>query len=90
MSHAGWEPFIEPWPCSVLWQQQVASRLHQPRLKVEVRAKQRLDFNVTSVLLGKQQLHFASQVTSFNIMVLNWFFGFQILLSFRKVPAVWI
>ncbi|XP_067328891.1 intermembrane lipid transfer protein VPS13D isoform X8 [Anolis sagrei] len=48
---SGWEPFIEPWPCSVSWQQQSASRLHPPRLKVEVKAKHRLDINVTSVLL---------------------------------------
>lgn len=57
MTLPGWEPFIEPWPCSVLWQQQVASRLHQPRLKVEVRAKQRVDFNLTSVLLGELHFH---------------------------------
>lgn len=49
----GWEPFIEPWPCFVFWQQQVAGRLHRPRLKTEIRAKQRLDLNVTSVLLGE-------------------------------------
>uniref|UniRef100_A0A803TNC1 UBA domain-containing protein n=1 Tax=Anolis carolinensis TaxID=28377 RepID=A0A803TNC1_ANOCA len=48
---SGWEPFIEPWPCSVSWLQQSASRLHPPRLKLEVKAKHRLDINVTSVLL---------------------------------------
>ncbi|XP_077367984.1 intermembrane lipid transfer protein VPS13D isoform X2 [Festucalex cinctus] len=48
---AGWEPFIEPWPCFLSWQKQEASRLHPPRLKMAVRAKQRLDVNVTSVLL---------------------------------------
>uniref|UniRef100_A0A3Q2P4M1 Vacuolar protein sorting 13 homolog D n=1 Tax=Fundulus heteroclitus TaxID=8078 RepID=A0A3Q2P4M1_FUNHE len=46
-----WEPFIEPWPCFLSWQQQAAGRLHPPRLKVGVRAKQRLDVNITSVLL---------------------------------------
>ncbi|KAJ8370962.1 hypothetical protein SKAU_G00109900 [Synaphobranchus kaupii] len=48
---SGWEPFIEPWPCFLNWQQQAAGRLHPPRLKMGVRAKQRLDINITSVLL---------------------------------------
>ncbi|XP_030180696.1 vacuolar protein sorting-associated protein 13D isoform X6 [Lynx canadensis] len=48
---SGWEPFIEPWPCSVSWQQQAASRLHPPRLKLEAKAKPRLDINITSVLI---------------------------------------
>ncbi|XP_054629816.1 intermembrane lipid transfer protein VPS13D isoform X1 [Dunckerocampus dactyliophorus] len=48
---AGWEPFIEPWPCFLSWQQQAAGRLHPPRLKMSIRAKQRLDVNITSVLL---------------------------------------
>ncbi|XP_066494000.1 intermembrane lipid transfer protein VPS13D [Tiliqua scincoides] len=48
---SGWEPFIEPWPCSVSWQQQPASRLHPSRLKLEVKAKHRLDINITSLLL---------------------------------------
>ncbi|CAL8369136.1 unnamed protein product [Lota lota] len=48
---SGWEPFIEPWPCFLTWQQQAAGRLHPPRLKMAVRAKQRLDINITSVLL---------------------------------------
>ncbi|XP_024914858.1 vacuolar protein sorting-associated protein 13D isoform X3 [Cynoglossus semilaevis] len=48
---SGWEPFIEPWPCFLSWQHQAAGRLHPPRLKMAVRAKQRLDINITSVLL---------------------------------------
>ncbi|NXO05389.1 VP13D protein, partial [Rhinopomastus cyanomelas] len=48
---SGWEPFIEPWPCSVSWQQQASSRLHPSRLKLEVKAKHRLDINITSVLI---------------------------------------
>lgn len=48
---SGWEPFIEPWPCFLSWQQQAAGRLHPPRLKMAVRAKQRLDLNITSVLM---------------------------------------
>uniref|UniRef100_A0A8C2JST0 Vacuolar protein sorting 13 homolog D n=1 Tax=Cyprinus carpio TaxID=7962 RepID=A0A8C2JST0_CYPCA len=48
---SGWEPFIEPWPCFLDWQRQAAGRLHPPRLKIGVRAKQRLDVNITSVLL---------------------------------------
>ncbi|XP_054856929.1 intermembrane lipid transfer protein VPS13D isoform X2 [Eublepharis macularius] len=48
---SGWEPFIEPWPCSVSWQQQPASRLHPSRLKLEVKTKHRLDINITSVLI---------------------------------------
>uniref|UniRef100_A0A3Q2EIY1 Vacuolar protein sorting 13 homolog D n=1 Tax=Cyprinodon variegatus TaxID=28743 RepID=A0A3Q2EIY1_CYPVA len=50
---SGWEPFIEPWPCFLSWQQQAAGRLHPPRLKIGVRAKQRLDVNITSVLLDQ-------------------------------------
>ncbi|KAI3356825.1 hypothetical protein L3Q82_003332 [Scortum barcoo] len=37
---SGWEPFIEPWPCFLSWQQQAAGRLHPPRLKMGIRAKQ--------------------------------------------------
>uniref|UniRef100_A0A9J7Y3S5 Vacuolar protein sorting 13 homolog D n=1 Tax=Cyprinus carpio carpio TaxID=630221 RepID=A0A9J7Y3S5_CYPCA len=48
---SGWEPFIEPWPCFLDWQRQAAGRLHPPRLKIGVGAKQRLDVNITSVLL---------------------------------------
>ncbi|XP_041130652.1 vacuolar protein sorting-associated protein 13D-like isoform X3 [Polyodon spathula] len=48
---SGWEPFIEPWPCSVTWQQQAAGHLHPPRLKLGIKARQRLDVNITSVLL---------------------------------------
>ncbi|XP_067166990.1 intermembrane lipid transfer protein VPS13D isoform X1 [Apteryx mantelli] len=48
---SGWEPFIEPWPCSVSWQQQASSRLHPSRLKLEVKAKHRLDINITSVFI---------------------------------------
>ncbi|XP_026189006.1 vacuolar protein sorting-associated protein 13D isoform X2 [Mastacembelus armatus] len=48
---SGWEPFIEPWSCFLSWQQQAAGRLHPPRLKMGIRAKQRLDVNITSVLL---------------------------------------
>ncbi|XP_058265238.1 intermembrane lipid transfer protein VPS13D isoform X3 [Hemibagrus wyckioides] len=48
---SGWEPFIEPWPCVLNWQQQAAGRLHPSRLKLGVQAKQRLDMNITSVLL---------------------------------------
>uniref|UniRef100_A0A8C3W7P5 Vacuolar protein sorting 13 homolog D n=1 Tax=Catagonus wagneri TaxID=51154 RepID=A0A8C3W7P5_9CETA len=50
---SGWEPFVEPWPCSVSWQQQAASRLHPPRLKLEAKAKHRLDINITSVLIDQ-------------------------------------
>ncbi|XP_014854531.1 PREDICTED: vacuolar protein sorting-associated protein 13D isoform X2 [Poecilia mexicana] len=50
---SGWEPFIEPWPCVLSWQHQAAGRLHPPRLKIGVRAKQRLDVNITSVLLDQ-------------------------------------
>ncbi|KAM8927222.1 intermembrane lipid transfer protein VPS13D [Pelodytes ibericus] len=50
---SGWEPFIEPWPCSLTWQQQEASRLHPSRLKVDLKAKQRLDINITSVLIDQ-------------------------------------
>ncbi|XP_068096572.1 intermembrane lipid transfer protein VPS13D isoform X2 [Hyperolius riggenbachi] len=48
---SGWEPFIEPWPCAISWQKQEASRLHPSRLKVDLKAKQRLDINITSVLI---------------------------------------
>ncbi|XP_064381693.1 intermembrane lipid transfer protein VPS13D isoform X1 [Dromaius novaehollandiae] len=48
---SGWEPFIEPWPCLVSWQHQASSRLHPSRLKLEVKAKHRLDINITSVFI---------------------------------------
>lgn len=50
----GWEPFAEPWTTFLSWQQQAASRLHPPRLKLDLQAKQRLDINITSVLMGKE------------------------------------
>lgn len=58
----GWEPFIEPWPCSVSWQQQAASRLHPPRLKLEAKAKHRLNINITSVLMGEWKVVFRTWV----------------------------
>ncbi|XP_053546399.1 intermembrane lipid transfer protein VPS13D isoform X2 [Bombina bombina] len=48
---SGWEPFIEPWQCSLFWQQQEASRLHPSRLKLDMNAKDRLDINITSLLM---------------------------------------
>uniref|UniRef100_A0A8C6VUL5 Vacuolar protein sorting 13 homolog D n=1 Tax=Nothobranchius furzeri TaxID=105023 RepID=A0A8C6VUL5_NOTFU len=48
---SGWEPFIEPWPCCLSWQQQTGGHLQPPRFKMEVQAKQRLDINITSALL---------------------------------------
>ncbi|XP_029434245.1 vacuolar protein sorting-associated protein 13D isoform X2 [Rhinatrema bivittatum] len=48
---SGWEPFIEPWPCSLSWQQQAASLLHPARLKLDMKAKNRLDINITSLLI---------------------------------------
>uniref|UniRef100_A0A3B4T2L0 Vacuolar protein sorting 13 homolog D n=1 Tax=Seriola dumerili TaxID=41447 RepID=A0A3B4T2L0_SERDU len=45
---SGWEPFIEPWPCFLSWQQQAAGRLHPPRLKMGIRA------NISLVLVFKQ------------------------------------
>ncbi|KAG8434275.1 hypothetical protein GDO86_012595 [Hymenochirus boettgeri] len=50
---SGWEPFIEPWPCSISWQQQEANRLHPSHLKLEMKAKERLDINITSVLIDQ-------------------------------------
>ncbi|XP_044138116.1 LOW QUALITY PROTEIN: vacuolar protein sorting-associated protein 13D [Bufo gargarizans] len=50
---SGWEPFIEPWPSAISWQHQEASRLHPSRLKVDLKAKQRLDINITSVLIDQ-------------------------------------
>ncbi|XP_071883051.1 intermembrane lipid transfer protein VPS13D isoform X3 [Anas platyrhynchos] len=48
---SGWEPFIEPWPCSVSWQQHASTRLHPSRLKLEIQAEHRLDINITSVFI---------------------------------------
>ncbi|XP_040182653.1 vacuolar protein sorting-associated protein 13D [Rana temporaria] len=48
---SGWEPFVEPWPCALSWQKQEASRLHPSRLKFDLKARQRLDINITSVLI---------------------------------------
>lgn len=65
---AGWEPFIEPWPCFLSWQQQAAGRLHPPRFKMGIRSKQRLDVNITSVLLGVELMKpafFAAAQTPF-------------------------
>ncbi|CAG5986542.1 unnamed protein product [Menidia menidia] len=52
---SGWEPIIEPWPCFLSWQQQAAGRLHPPRLKMGIRAKQRLDINITSPISTSSQ-----------------------------------
>ncbi|KAJ7401442.1 hypothetical protein BTVI_95875 [Pitangus sulphuratus] len=61
---SGWEPFIEPWPCSVSWQQQPSSRLHPARLKLEVKAKPRLDINITSVLIGLPLVYLRTRSTA--------------------------
>ncbi|KAG9337681.1 hypothetical protein JZ751_028331 [Albula glossodonta] len=62
---SGWEPFIEPWPCFLNWQQQAAGRLHPPRLKMGIRAKQRLDINITSVLLEQYSTTKSSWVADY-------------------------
>ncbi|XP_076023177.1 intermembrane lipid transfer protein VPS13D isoform X2 [Genypterus blacodes] len=62
---SGWEPFIEPWPCFLSWQQQSAGRLQPPRLKMGIRAKQRLDINITSVLLEQYNTTKISWLTDY-------------------------
>ncbi|XP_077570887.1 intermembrane lipid transfer protein VPS13D isoform X2 [Stigmatopora nigra] len=62
---AGWEPFIEPWPCFLSWQKQEASRLHPARLKMSIRAKQRLDVNITSVLLEQYNVTKTSWIADY-------------------------
>uniref|UniRef100_A0A4W3GI10 Vacuolar protein sorting 13 homolog D n=1 Tax=Callorhinchus milii TaxID=7868 RepID=A0A4W3GI10_CALMI len=62
---SGWEPFVEPWTCFLSWQQQVASRLHPPRLKLDLQAKQRLDINITSVLIEQCKRTKASWIADY-------------------------
>ncbi|KAM6924954.1 intermembrane lipid transfer protein VPS13D [Xenentodon cancila] len=62
---SGWEPFLEPWPCFLSWQQQAAGRLHPPRLKMAIRAKQRLDVNITSVLLEQYKTTMSSWMADY-------------------------
>ncbi|XP_072334512.1 intermembrane lipid transfer protein VPS13D isoform X1 [Scyliorhinus torazame] len=62
---SGWEPFAEPWTSFLSWQQQAASRLHPPRLKLELQAKQRLDINITSVLMEQYKRTKASWIADY-------------------------
>nr|XP_002733622.2 PREDICTED: vacuolar protein sorting-associated protein 13D-like [Saccoglossus kowalevskii] len=48
---SGWEPFLEPWKCKLAWQQQPVSGRSAGRLVVEIKADDRLDFNLTSSLI---------------------------------------
>ncbi|XP_078281630.1 intermembrane lipid transfer protein VPS13D isoform X1 [Rhinoraja longicauda] len=62
---SGWEPFAEPWTTFLSWQQQAASRLHPPRLKLDLQAKQRLDINITSVLMEQYKRTKASWIADY-------------------------
>ncbi|XP_059807841.1 intermembrane lipid transfer protein VPS13D [Hypanus sabinus] len=62
---SGWEPFAEPWTTYLSWQQQAASRLHPPRLKLDLQAKQRLDINITSVLMEQYKRTKASWIADY-------------------------
>ncbi|XP_069775082.1 intermembrane lipid transfer protein VPS13D isoform X2 [Narcine bancroftii] len=62
---SGWEPFAEPWTTLLSWQQQAASRLHPPRLKLDLQAKQRLDINITSVLMEQYKRTKASWIADY-------------------------
>ncbi|XP_048417069.2 intermembrane lipid transfer protein VPS13D isoform X1 [Stegostoma tigrinum] len=62
---SGWEPFAEPWTSLLSWQQQAASRLHPPRLKLDLQAKQRLDINITSVLMEQYKRTKASWIADY-------------------------
>uniref|UniRef100_UPI00398EEC11 intermembrane lipid transfer protein VPS13D isoform X3 n=1 Tax=Pristiophorus japonicus TaxID=55135 RepID=UPI00398EEC11 len=62
---SGWEPFAEPWTSFLSWQQQAASRLHPPRLKLDLQAKQRLDINITSVLIEQYKRTKASWIADY-------------------------
>ncbi|XP_041061622.1 vacuolar protein sorting-associated protein 13D [Carcharodon carcharias] len=62
---SGWEPFAEPWTSFLSWQQQAASRLHPPRLKLDLQAKQRLDINITSVLMEQYKRTKASWIADY-------------------------
>ncbi|XP_055514974.1 LOW QUALITY PROTEIN: intermembrane lipid transfer protein VPS13D [Leucoraja erinacea] len=62
---SGWEPFAEPWTTFLSWQQQAASRLHPPRLKLDLQAKQRLDINITSVLMEQCKRTKASWIADY-------------------------
>ncbi|XP_032904332.1 vacuolar protein sorting-associated protein 13D isoform X5 [Amblyraja radiata] len=62
---SGWEPFAEPWTTFLNWQQQAASRLHPPRLKLDLQAKQRLDINITSVLMEQYKRTKASWIADY-------------------------
>ncbi|XP_078095172.1 intermembrane lipid transfer protein VPS13D isoform X5 [Mustelus asterias] len=62
---SGWEPFAEPWTSFLNWQQQAASRMHPPRLKLDLQAKQRLDINITSVLMEQYKRTKASWIADY-------------------------
>ncbi|KAK6626649.1 hypothetical protein RUM44_009125 [Polyplax serrata] len=48
---SGWEPFIEPWRCSVRWEHSLTSSLLRNRLQIQVQSEELLNINVTSTLL---------------------------------------
>uniref|UniRef100_A0A0A9WG36 Vacuolar protein sorting-associated protein 13D n=3 Tax=Lygus hesperus TaxID=30085 RepID=A0A0A9WG36_LYGHE len=48
---SGWEPFIEPWSCNVIWDQTIGSRVSTTGRDIAISSKEALNINITSSLV---------------------------------------
>ncbi|KAB0794994.1 hypothetical protein PPYR_11833 [Photinus pyralis] len=48
---SGWEPFLEPWKCAVVWDHIFTTSLVKNRLKLNVESQEVLNINITSSLM---------------------------------------
>ncbi|CAH0718677.1 unnamed protein product, partial [Brenthis ino] len=53
---SGWEPVIEPWRFSALWEHTLSSGLARARVQLDVRSADTLDTNLTSALVDLVRL----------------------------------
>ncbi|KAK5644974.1 hypothetical protein RI129_006274 [Pyrocoelia pectoralis] len=55
---SGWEPFLEPWKCEVVWDHILTTSLVKNRLKLNVESQEILNINITSSLMDLyKQVH---------------------------------
>uniref|UniRef100_T1J4D0 UBA domain-containing protein n=1 Tax=Strigamia maritima TaxID=126957 RepID=T1J4D0_STRMM len=48
---SGWEPFLEPWRCQINWAVTIPTTGNNPKLQLQIEAKDVLNVNVTSALI---------------------------------------
>ncbi|XP_074028701.1 vacuolar protein sorting 13D [Leptinotarsa decemlineata] len=48
---SGWEPFLEPWKCSINWERTISQVLWKNRLSIKVDSEESFNINITSTLI---------------------------------------